>query len=328
MKVKHPATIFELKFHKYFLNIVNAGVRSQLWENLNQIFSHIPNVVLWTCLSKQMGQKVSLVETLSKTDLTKSTQNQLNLETGKLYAKHMRLYIQKHGIIKQSDRDTDEYVVYYNSFLSNIRAKFSMYNSFEIDDDLLADFLTSFSALHYIKGEMEFMKKIIADNDSEIQRRRKVNEDYRSANDLLRQIYGDIESSYIRVRDDLTALVHVKDKIIHSKNCMQYLLQCTTDQQHSVLGSTMIRTNRSGNNSLNSSGEGIFHTTMSDSMDNTRFEFIHWIVIDEILKIFYFRSENTFVRPMPVVTIPNYANEIKAFMETSIESFKAQNMLQ
>lgn len=220
-----------------------------------------------------MEQKVILVDGLAKNDLSKflsgASTERPKLEVTRLYAKHMRLFIQKHKIKKENESLLNEYVLYYNSFLSNMRAKFCMYNNVEIDDELLGEFMAGFSALSYIKGEMEYLKQVIADNEIEIQHRRKSHEDERVATEALRLTYKDIEESYFKVRDDMTALVHIKGKIMQSKNSMQYLLQCKNDQQFSVLScNSTMRVNKSGNSSnLNASCESVFSSTMSDSFE-------------------------------------------------------------
>lgn len=253
-------------------NTVNSTARSKIWDKLHSIFAKIPNVVLWNSLSKQMEQRVLLVDGLAKNDLAKflsgTSSEGPKLDVTKLYAKHMRLFIQKHKIKKESESSVNEYILYYNSFLTNMRAKFCMYNNVEIDDELLGEFMASFSAMSYIKGEMEYLKKVIADNEIEIQHRRKLHDDDRIATEALRQTYKDIEEAYFQVRDDMTALVHVKGKIMQTKNSMQYLLQCKTDQHFSVLGNSTMRANKSGNStSLNASNESVFSSTMSDSFE-------------------------------------------------------------
>lgn len=219
-----------------------------------------------------MDQKVALVDGLAKNDLSKFLSGGSNekpkLEVTRLYAKHMRFFIQKYKIKKESETSLNEYILYYNSFLTNMRAKFCMYNNVEIDDELLGEFMAGFSALSYIKGEMEYLKKVIADNEAEIQHRRKMHEDDRIATEALRQTYKDIEESYFQVRDDMTALVHIKGKIMQCKNSMQYLLQCKSDQQFSILNNSTMRANRSGSSSnLNASCESVFSSTMSDSFE-------------------------------------------------------------
>lgn len=220
-----------------------------------------------------MEQKVLLVEALAKNDLTNAlhsiSADDKKINLTKLYAKHVRLYLQRRRVNEQNDRLTKDYIEAYGNFLDYIRSKFMLYNNCQIEDDDLHDFLVVFSGIWYEKGEIEFLTRLVAENDAEIHRRRQINEDERKINDELRQAYQDIASTYFRIKEDLKALVNVKDKIIHSKNCMQYLLQSnnTDNNNQTVLGT--MRMNKSANSSLNTSTSSVFRSTMSDSFENT-----------------------------------------------------------
>lgn len=282
--------------------------RTKLWENLHKIFLQIPIVVLWNCLTRGMANEMSTVETLLKSGFNLPTvpndDDNFKIEINKLYAKHMRLYIQKHNVMKDSDRALDEYLLYYDTFLSNIRAEFRMYNKIDVNDDILAELIANYSSLHFTKGEIDSAKRTIATNHLEIKRKHAINDTYQMANNSLRQIYADVENAYVRGCDDINALTFVKTKIVHSKQCLQYLLQYSTDHQphqHSMVGATTIRSTKSDNSSDN-----IFQTSMSDSFGSTR-------------------SDNSVMRRPSVLVNANFINEIKAFSKTSINLFKSMD---
>lgn len=191
--------------------------------------------------------------------------NNLQIEIGKLYAKHVKLCIMRYGINKQSEELVNEYVVFYESFLNDLRTKFTMYNNESIDDEFLATYLATYSRLHYDKGEIEFLLKIIDKNDQEIQRRKKSNEDYRMANTELSNIYTEMENIYIRTNEDIYNLSHVREKIQHSEEFMRYLLQCKKDQP---VTNAEARMNNSGNSSLSSNNDSVLYTTR-DSLNGT-----------------------------------------------------------
>lgn len=339
---------------------VNLAARQQLWQKLRDTFAHIPNVVLWTSIGEQMKQNMLAMETLSKMDVEKilyadcgdpSAKNSLQIEIGKLYAKHIKLCIMRHGVNKQSEAVTSEYVVFYESFLNDLRAKFQMYNNQTVDDDFLADYLAQYSALHYGKGEVQYLLKLIDENESEIQRRKRANDEYRNANTELSNLYGEMEKLYIRSHEDIYSLTHVREKIQHSEELTRYLLQCKKDQQMPAPGAELSRMNASVNSSLSSNNDSVLYR--SDDLNSTTFSrFVLFFLFDRwycVYSNFSLKSMNSFEivdntwhlnysainrsevgmpRSNPVPTLPNQLNEIKTFLSIPIDKFKLRNPIQ
>ncbi|XP_055303424.1 augmin complex subunit dgt5 isoform X1 [Sitodiplosis mosellana] len=298
---------------------VNLVARQQLWQKLRETFAQIPNLVLWTTISEQMKQPVSMMESLSLMDMEKvlyvdaghgdaTRKNNLQIEIGKLYAKHIKLCIVRRGINKHNDELVKEYVVCYESFLNDLRTKFTMYNNQNIDDEFLGDYLAIYSTLHYGKGEIEFLLKRVDENELEIQRCKKSNDDYRIANMELSNIYSEMETIYIRAHEDIYNLSHVREKIQHSEELMRYLLQCKKDQQPTAPNGEA-RMNNSGNSSFGSNNDSVLYTTRTDNLNSTGP---------------FGRSES---RAVPA-SLPNQLNEIKMFISTPIDRFKLRNPLQ
>lgn len=253
--------------------------RQQLWQKLREAFAQIPNLVLWTKICEQMKQKQQTIDALTKMDLEKilyfdadsedaSQVNGLHIQIGKLHAKHIKLCVMRHGTNKKSEALTKEYVVHYESFLHDMRTKFAMCNNQTIDDDFLGDYLGAYSALYYGKGEIEYLVKTIAENEQEIQRRKKSNEEYRIANADLSKMYEDIENLFIRTHEDLYNLTHVREKIQHSEELIRYFLQCKKEQpQILVTDATSARLNISANSSFGSNDS--LYSSRSDSFNST-----------------------------------------------------------
>lgn len=253
--------------------------RQQFWQKLRDILAQIPNLVIWTSIVDQMKQKLSTLETLSIMDMEKvlyvdagyqkpDPKNYLQLEMGKLHAKHVKLCVIRHGINKKSEHVINEYVVFYESFLMDLRAKFTMYNNQSIDDDFLGDYLSMYSTLQFGKGEVEFLLKKIDEVDLEIRRRKKMNDNYINVNNKLTSVYAEMENVYIRTHEDIYNLTNVREKIQHCEGLMKYLLQCKKDQQLSVLGGDA-RLNNSNNSSFGSNNDSFLYNTRSDSSLNS-----------------------------------------------------------
>lgn len=255
--------------------LVNLSSRQQLWQKLREIFAQIPNLSLWAGIGDQMKQTSSIMETLSLMDMEKilyanagfDDPMQIN-QIDKLYAKHVKLCIMRHGANKRSDAILNDYVVFYETFLDDLRAKFLMFNNQNIDDDFLGDYLSLYSTLYYGKGEIEYLLNAVDENQQEIQRRKKSNDDYQMANAELTNIYTDMENLYIRTHEDIYNLTHVREKIQHSEELMRYLLQFKKDQQLTAVASD-VRINSSGNSSIVSNDSNNFCNSRSDSSNNT-----------------------------------------------------------
>lgn len=220
------------------------------------------------------------METLVKMDLDKilyadDGSDALNHKTGvqfnisKLHAKHIKLCVMRHCINKKSEQLNTEYVLQYEPFLSDMRMKFAMYNNQNIDDDFLADYLNTFSTLHFGKGEIEYLLKTTEANDLEIERRKKANEQYNIANTELLKIYEEIENLYIRTHEDLYNLAHVREKIQHSEELIQYMLQCKKDTAPALGSDPTNRLNSTLNSSTGSNNDSALYSSRSDSLNST-----------------------------------------------------------
>lgn len=256
--------------------LVNLEKRQQLWKKLRAIFAQIPNLYLWSSVGEQMKQKISAMESLSMMDMEKvlyddpTRKNNLQMEIGKLYAKHIKLCIMRRGMNKRNDELVKEYVVCYESFLNDLRTKFTMYNNQTIDDEFLGDYLAIFSTLHFGKGEIEFLLKMVDENELEIQRRKKSNDDYRQANIELSSMYGKMEKIYIRAQEDIFNLSHVHEKIQHSEELMLYFLQCSKKDQPAIVSNGEARMNNSVNSSFGST-DSVLNTKRTDGQQNAHF---------------------------------------------------------
>lgn len=271
----------ESKMARCVSRLGNLVKRQQLWRKLREIFAQIPNLYLWTSVGEQMKQKVSAMESLSMMDMEKvlytdagyggpSQNNNLKIEIGKLYAKHIKLCIMRRSMNKRNDELVKEYVVCYESFLNDLRTKFTMYNNQTIDDEFLGDYLAIFSTLHYCKGEIEFLLKMVDENEREIQRRKKSNDDYRQANMELSSMYGEMEKIYIRAHKDISNLSLVHEKIQHSEELMLYILQCNKKE---IESNGEARMNNSVNISFGSNNDSVLNTNRTDGQQNSTAHF-------------------------------------------------------
>lgn len=262
--------------------LARSKTLAELWQNLRGTFGKIPNVILWKSLYKQTLRQLATIEAMSKMDLAKLIESKFNqtngwagndsrFEIGKLHAKHVNLAVQRHVVNRDDERLTNEYVDAFNEFLVNIKAKFSMYNNNEIDDDFLQEYMEACGLLWFQNGEIDVLRKIIDENDAEIRRQQAISVEYQTFNNSLRSMYDAIEDLYYRVREDLHNLNGVKEKIEHIEGEMRYIFQRNNDQQMSILGNTNASFNSAGN-SFNVSNDITLSSTHT-IFDNARLAF-------------------------------------------------------
>lgn len=212
---------------------------------------------------------------MSKTDLSKKLQvdNIKGPETGfkvaisKMYALHISMMADKHLLKKEKKRLLNDYVVFYNSFVTNLRARFAMYNNTDIDDEFLDEYVNQYSGAYYNQAQIEFLERAIEANDKEISQRAQTLNDHNLMTNSLRYIYTDIENLYCRIREDMNTLIHVKEKIEYNENLLKYLIQRKNDQQGVTITANH---NNSSSSSFNSLNESMF-STMDSTMMSIRY---------------------------------------------------------
>lgn len=218
--------------------------QEELWTELRKVLTVLPNFIFWDQLNKQMETKILALETLNKVDVSKVAKNDasndsiLALEIAKLQAEHIKLVIDGNSIDGHDERLSNEYVIFYEQFLSHLRMKFAMYNNTDIDEDTLADYISQWTALRFGQGELEYLRQAVDDNEAEIRRVRKLNDEYKATHSTLFDMYDQIQEKFSGTRDELSNLSQVKGKILHSKNVLRYLFQCKSEQQMNLMSTT------------------------------------------------------------------------------------------
>lgn len=190
------------------------------------------------------------------------TDSGFKVAISKLYAKHIGLEIEKRLTTKEKERLLNDYVTFYNSFVIDLRAKFSMYNNSNIDTDFLDEFVRQYSTSYYDQAQIEFLQKAINANEVEIEQRTHTLEDHHLMTNALRCTYSDIEQLYCQMREDMTALSHVKEKIEYNENLLRYLLRTKSNDQQPM--ATRINQNNSMSSSFDSCNESVLCSTKID----------------------------------------------------------------
>lgn len=191
---------------------------------------------------------------------------------GKLYAKHIALEIEKRSLNREKQHLLDNYVVYYESFVISLRAKYAMFNNVDIDDDFLDDYMQQYSTSCYAQAQIEFLQKSIETIDAEIMQRNQMQQDHQLMNNSLRYIYNEIEIFYCQMRDDMAALNSVRKKLEHNESLLRYLVQNKNEQQTLCVGNGTTRHNFNNSTSSSfgsSSNESVLSSTKLDCFDST-----------------------------------------------------------
>lgn len=186
----------------------------------------------------------------------------------KLYAKHIGLEVEKRLLGREKQRLLDDYVLYYESFVINLRAKYAMFNHVDIDDDFLDNYMQQYSTSCYSQGQIEFLQKSIETLESEMLQRNQMQQDHQLITNSLRCIYEEIESLYCQMQDDMNALNTVRGKLEHNEGLLRYLVQSKNEQQTLCGGGARLNAS-SSTSSFNSSNESVMCSTKLDCFEST-----------------------------------------------------------
>lgn len=187
---------------------------------------------------------------------------------GKLYAKHIGLEVEKRALIREKQRLLDDYVVVYESFVLNLRAKYAMFNNVDIDDDFLDDYMQQYSTSCYSQAQIDFLQKSIESLETELLQRNQMQQDHQLMTNSLRCIYEEIESLYCQMQDDMNALNSIRAKLEHNDGLLRYLVQSKNEQQTlGAGGGTRNNANNSTSSSFNSSNDSVLCSTKLDCFE-------------------------------------------------------------
>lgn len=188
---------------------------------------------------------------------------------GKLYAKHIGLDIEKRSLGREKQRLLGDYVVFYESFVIDLRAKYAMFNNIDIEDDFLDEYMQQYSTSCYSQAQIEFLQKSIETLETELMHRNQTQQEHQLMTNSLRCIYEEIESLYCQMHEDMNALNNVRDKLVHNEGLLRYLVQSKSDQQTLGGGGGRHNVSNSTNSSFNTSNDSVLCSTKLDSFDNT-----------------------------------------------------------
>lgn len=268
--------------NEFFLVFSSSGqteAHDKLWDRLREIFKNIPNFFLWNHLFKQKDAQLMTIDAMSKMNVNKMLEttavatginaSSFKLAIGKLYAKHIGLDIERRSFSREKDRLLNDYVVYYESFVDDLRTKYVQVNDDDIEDDFLHEYMLQYSTSCYAQAQIEFLQKSIGTLDAEIQQRNEKQQEHQLITNSLRCIYDEIESLYCQMHDDMNALTSVRGKLEHNGDLLRYLAQGKNEQPTLYGGGGRQNTTVSINSSFNTSTESVLCSTKLDCFDNT-----------------------------------------------------------
>lgn len=210
---------------------------------MREIFLHIPNYFLWNDLCRLKDKQLADIAVMSKMNITEilnvngtstgsldATKRAFKNGLTKLYALHISVMLDTKLSQANKEKIMNDYVMVYNPYLADLRNKYAMYNNSDIDDELLATYIRSYSQSCFNEAQIEFYEGAIARNVAEMEARARQLEDHTTLRESFRSTYDEIEKLYITMRTDMTALSSVKDKIKHNEEYIDYLVKSQNEQ--------------------------------------------------------------------------------------------------
>ncbi|TMW39516.1 hypothetical protein DOY81_015404, partial [Sarcophaga bullata] len=209
--------------------------KNNLWSNMRQIFSNIPNFLIFNTIMRLKEDQLQHVMSLNKTNITNDshmttsthsreplTNFEINLMKTKSY--FLSLVGKYLSACQERKRLEEQYVQAFNEFEDKLLDKVKIFNAdtdTEQNEAIMRNYVMEYYSLHFNKGENEFIAQQIEMIKAEIENTTKHLENHEVLIGSLKQVYNEINTSVNRLQYEIKQLSQIKDKIIYSKVIMK-----------------------------------------------------------------------------------------------------------
>uniref|UniRef100_A0A1I8NYQ8 Uncharacterized protein n=1 Tax=Stomoxys calcitrans TaxID=35570 RepID=A0A1I8NYQ8_STOCA len=313
--------------------------KTKLWSNVRQIFSNIPNFLIFNTLLRLKEEQLQHIMALNKTThnenhLGGSSRNHLtSFEINFMKTKaNLLSVIGKYLAAYQEHKNLEfKFSEAFEHFEDKLLEKVQIFNAdleMEQNEETLRNYVVEYNFLNFIRGENEFLTKQIETLKAEIEHSQKYLDNHEVLLGSIKQVYSEISTSVNRIQYDMMQLAQIKDKIIYSKNIMKYQLddlEAMVTHNNSIVKSnfkpTKLKISNSNNQSLlgvdsfEMSHDNVFCSTKLDldstmsSLNNTTLQ-----------RSFGGANDVTLMPPQAQNTIlPSHTLELTTFGETPMQ---------
>lgn len=205
--------------------------------------------------------KINITDVLSVNNIDSLDATRSAFKSGltNLYGYHISVMLDTKLAKISKEKIINDYVSTYNSYVANMRMKYALYNNNDINDEILSEYVSNYSALRYHEAQIEFYERAIERNEIEIKDRARQLEEHQMLINSFRAKYDEIEELYCTMRKDMEALLSVKDKIKHNEEFIKYMIEV---QNEKVAGKVI-------GNGNNTSCMSSFSSALSNSGDSS-----------------------------------------------------------
>ncbi|XP_013097699.2 augmin complex subunit dgt5 [Stomoxys calcitrans] len=210
--------------------------KTKLWSNVRQIFSNIPNFLIFNTILRLKEEQLQHIMSLNKTTTNDShlaahgsvePLSNFEIHFMKTQANLLGI-IGKYLAACQERKNLElEFPKTYEDFEDKLLEKVKIFNAdldTEQSEEIMRNYVVEYNFLNFIKGENEYLVQQIEALKAEIESSQKYLENHEVLLGSIKNVYGEISASVNRIQYDMMQLSQIKDRIIYSKNIMKHQL--------------------------------------------------------------------------------------------------------
>lgn len=226
-----------------------------LWSNLRKHFGSTPNSILWTVLQKMSENELNNFSVWQKNCFTKKCPDTSSYLI-KGHSEHIDINIEIFNVKNQAEKESENYIEFYNKWLFDIQTKMRILNGDEKDqEEIINDYVMKMIAKSFNEGQIAFFESEIKRATIEIERNKNTVEDHERLIKSTNQLYLDVGTSADNIQIDISQLYQIKDKLLYMKNTMAAVMQKNPRRNNLMVsnGNKTLVNNMSGSFGMNDS---------------------------------------------------------------------------
>ncbi|XP_075165668.1 dim gamma-tubulin 5 [Haematobia irritans] len=308
--------------------------KSKIWSNMRQIFTNIPNFLIFNTILRLKEEQLQHIMSLNRTInnesniATNSREPLTNFEMNFMKTKASFLSIVGKYLVARQEHDNMklDFPNTYDDFEEKLLEKVKIFNSdmeTEQSEEIMRNYVWEYNCFNFKKGENEYLTQQIEALKVDIEHSQKYLENHEVLLGSIKQVYSEISASVNRIQYDMMQLSQIKDKIIYSKNIMKHQLD---DLEAMVTNSTMVKSNfkptklKITNNNMSLMGADSFEMSNDNVFCSTKLDFdstMSSLNNTTLRRSFGGGNDLTLMPPQAQNTIlPSHTLELTTFCET------------
>ncbi|KAL9913463.1 augmin complex subunit dgt5 [Glossina fuscipes] len=307
-----------------------SEAKSKLWSDMRQIYSRVPNFMLFNAIMRLKEEQLQDITNLSKTVnndshlmlLSKEDCSEFEFNLLRTKVNLLGLSV-KYLVARQERQQLDsQFLRLYCEFEPKLLEKVKMFNTHVEDEkteETLREYIVQYNARIFIKGQNESLLQHIDSLKAEIDSTTRDVEHHEILLGSVKDIYNRISISVNRIRYEMSQLSQIKDRIIYSKGLMEHQLHSL---QPAMRAKSRIKVNNINDNQNFLQLSDIFETSPDEVFCSTKLDFddnASALNNTTFSQRSFYNSDVTLMPQAQPITLPPHTMELSTFAELPLE---------